>query len=216
MLKPFHQRITKSVLTQCGFSKPATEFVAEASTWPDYYRWTEPAAHAQTPSSAQTEQDMNRERSNAVALFRSYQEKILHSPVPANLVWFGFALHWVQDLAAHQGRSNAEHALQVFLFWQNPDYLPKNYHAAEDLTLRYVHHLQTKLPADRWNHLVSAERPAHLSQQQKVAIVGHKDFSWTTLSVFSGEGFRYLVNMNPKKRIRWDVEKTLTEAFTAQ
>ncbi len=214
MLKPFHRRITRSVLTQQGFSKSVAEFVAEASTWPDYYRWLEPAAHAQTPSSAKTENEVNHARENAIAVFRSYQQKIINSPAPAHLVWFGFALHWMQDFAAHQGRSNAEHALQVFLFWQNPDYLPGNFRKAEDLSLQYVRHLQKTLPADQWNSLVTAERIAQLSQKKIMAIVGQKDYSWSSLMRFADEGWQYLWNANPTKRIRWDVEETLAEAFT--
>lgn len=81
MIKPFHRRITRSVLAQQGFSKSVAEFVAEASTWPDYYRWLEPAAHAQTPSSAKTEDETNRARERAVALFRSYQQKFSTPPL---------------------------------------------------------------------------------------------------------------------------------------
>lgn len=85
-----------------------------------------------------------------------------------------------------------------------------------ELTHRYIQHMQNTFSMDQWNSLFAVERSVRLSRHQIMAIVGQKDYTWSSLLRFAGEGLQYLWNANPAKRIRWDVEKTLTKAFTAQ
>lgn len=101
-------------------SKEAYELVQDASQDPDFYEWTNPAAHAQTaliddiglgdPVQSQTA-FIQWERQNLQRVAAACKEG---QPRRA-LYWLGYAAHGVQDLVFHGGISNAEHSFRDYV-----------------------------------------------------------------------------------------------------
>jgi hypothetical protein len=113
------QRAMKQVQTQLGITWPPSllEVMANASGDADFYEWDNPAAHAQTLSSNDTGQ-IGETQPDAHRRFRtwisSYAQQALaacEAGRPADAAYYlGYLLHGVQDLAFHEGITNAEHS----------------------------------------------------------------------------------------------------------
>ena len=112
-----HYEITRRVLAEdLRWSGTAVAVAADAARDPDFFAWTVPAAHGQTPhdaagrpalSAAQAATDFVRW---AAERTRWAAEACATGDLRAALYHLGSALHAVQDLASHDGRTNAEHA----------------------------------------------------------------------------------------------------------
>jgi len=98
------------------FSQEATLVLADASRDPDFFEWNSPAAHAQTKSDDSAELVWT--KAVAQKNFRDWEKNAVHlvatacgaKDIRTALYRAGYALHGVQDLAFHNGISNAEHA----------------------------------------------------------------------------------------------------------
>lgn len=113
------QRAMLEAQRQLGITWAASlvDLIANAAGDPDFYDWATPAAHAQTFSSDETgkvgeSQDVARK--NFQEWMASYARKAIAS-CKANeasdaAYYFGYMLHAVQDLAFHEGITNAEHS----------------------------------------------------------------------------------------------------------
>lgn len=99
------------------FSPQAAEVLADASRDADAYEWTHPAAHAQTADDDSTA-ELTETTADAQAKFIQWEKDAIgrvsgacgHKQWRNALYWTGYAFHGVQDLAFHNGISNAEHA----------------------------------------------------------------------------------------------------------
>ena len=132
-LKPWldgHSDVTKRVLAKTfKFNYEAQLVVADASQDPDFYAWPEDPAHAQTSadSNGKVSDDDVGHGMKAQRAFRQWlSDRIkvikLHcedsGPLYA-LYALGYALHAVQDLAAHNGRTIHEHSWNSYC--RNPE-----------------------------------------------------------------------------------------------
>lgn len=207
MLRSLHQRATQTVLREFHFSQSASEVIIPSSAWPDRFRWNATAPHTETPLLLCTREGIQRAQDTCVALLQTYCKDIAGAPLSEAAVWLGFAFHLVQDLAAHEGRTKNEHALQVLLFWQNPDYQPTVYRTALRYTRAFLKFLQCTLPQERWQALRNFVQP--LSQEHRFRLLGRPDFRWTSLLHFILDGIGYIFDRSPYKRVRWDTDSVL-------
>ena len=121
-----HRSISADAATSSGFSPQAVKLIAQAATEPDQYDWDTAAAHAQTPNddsgrptlSAQIAEQQTEAylRSQAAALRRELNQ----NNVGNALYILGYALHTIQDYAAHLGMTNAEHAFLAVTTRETP------------------------------------------------------------------------------------------------
>ncbi len=209
MLPWLHKGTTRRLLSQRGFPEAVIRVAEQTAKWPDWYRWQEVIAHSATPIGPNGEPDNPVEAARACSgLLRNYLGRMREAPAAERLVWFGFALHLVQDLGVHQGRTNQEHSLQALLVFPNPDYSPALLRRASQLTARFL----DSLPAPLLQELRSSDGARLLNDDEARALLGPKDISLTSLWDFILDGFRYLRSRNPKKRIRWDIHRVVDEA----
>ena len=97
------------------FSGRATEVLKDASRDADFFEWTHPQAHAQTANNALGTLVHPEAAQQAFLQWERQAVGRVASSCAANhtrdaLYWMGYSLHGVQDLAFHNGISNAEHA----------------------------------------------------------------------------------------------------------
>ena len=136
-----HWEVTGKVAEEVGFSPAAVNILCDAAQDPDFYEFSIPSAHCQTPDEADL---CGTDTAKRAAIINdavdSYVEWIgtqfakcnssLEQGKPRRaLYWLGYMLHGVEDLAVHKGITNGQHAAAV----QNPDYEPA------DIALSYVY-----------------------------------------------------------------------------
>lgn len=119
--KKGHYEITTGALKDFGekrkikISNGSVENMSTASQDPDFYHWTDAAAHGQTPNDDSTAELIP---GQAAAKFIGWVDDYLRK-AEGNcregksreaIYLIGYALHAVQDVVFHDGMSNAEHA----------------------------------------------------------------------------------------------------------
>lgn len=111
-----HFDLTFKAMRDSGFSEEQARLAATAAQDVDDFEATHAAAHAQTPSAkggALFEQPPAEARTAFIRWSQCQLKRLSDActkPAEERLYWLGYALHGVQDLAFHQGISNAEHA----------------------------------------------------------------------------------------------------------
>lgn len=98
-------------------SSSAKSILGDAAEDPDYYEWKRPEAHAQTPMTDDVGSVVSAPSGDFEGAFRAWVIEQLRrsksychaNDYPGALYYLGYAMHAVQDLAAHRGRTNAEH-----------------------------------------------------------------------------------------------------------
>ncbi len=114
------QEFCKSLKHPCALSGAARAIAGDAAEDPDFYEWSHPEAHAQAPQQPDSPETAPGTDLEHEQLFRHWVVKVLRrardscAHVPGSgarkvVYQVGYALHAVQDLAAHRGRTNAEH-----------------------------------------------------------------------------------------------------------
>lgn len=106
---------------------------------PDASDWGTPAAHAQTPSSAD---NLPTDTVQARADFLNYlseKRAEIQSALSGNdpglaLYRLGYVLHAIQALAVHQGITNAEHSYETYDLHVDPDKNPEGLELAKQCT----------------------------------------------------------------------------------
>jgi predicted transglutaminase-like cysteine proteinase len=148
---PGHLEITQEVLESMGFSSNAVSVASDAAQDPDFYEWENPAAHAQT--NCTNEGWPTESESEAISQYQKWiNEKVvsMRKPdlSPKNALFFlGYVLHGVQDLASHQGITNAQHSYESNInpgSAQDGDHLPANRDKAKGFTGRFLDKLRGK------------------------------------------------------------------------
>jgi len=99
------------------FTPQATYVLADASRDADFFEWTNPPAHAQTRNDDHTA-ELAQTSAQAQDAFLTWEKDVIRRATDAcarndpraALYWTGYAFHGIQDLAFHDGISNAEHA----------------------------------------------------------------------------------------------------------
>lgn len=148
-----HYSVTKNALKdvnliQKRFSDSALGIVADAAQDPDFFAWFDMSAHAQTPDEAGVPTDVEGAKNAFVGFVKNRLKhvKILceKGEVQHALHEFGYALHPLQDLMSHRGRTNTEHAYNSYKEVgddgkaRNPDNDPESINKALALTRRFV------------------------------------------------------------------------------
>ncbi len=131
------------------FSSEARRVIADAAQDPDFFSWADMAAHAQTQADAW---GRPLDTQGAKLAFMRFLASNLRKSADActqpgagddaikrALYWLGFALHSVQDLAAHRGRTNPEHAYNAE-HELNPDKTDEAFELAVQLTTEVADH----------------------------------------------------------------------------
>lgn len=152
-----HYEATKGALEQLSgrgkaFSPDAVEIVADASQDPDLFAWTDMAAHGQTPFSSDSA-GVAAAQTKWVEFVRRYISKAgekcennAEESVREALYWTGYALHAIEDVAPHRGRTNEEHSYNAYVEHKNPDVEGAAFKLAEDMAAKFLETmLDTKL-----------------------------------------------------------------------
>lgn len=117
---PGHLELTRSALNneKFAFSEDAVAIVSDAAQDPDFYEWYNPAAHAQTDCDMKT--GATRNAADGITDYVDWclkqKKKFIEASTKEEALFFlGYLLHGVQDLASHQGLTNAQHAYQSYI-----------------------------------------------------------------------------------------------------
>lgn len=151
--EPGHLDLSKEVLRDLGFSESAIDVVGDASQDPDFYDWYAPYAHAQTSNDPEGKTNQSKEESigNYQNWMKTLNQKLIASTqkdVRSGLFFLGYVLHGIQDLATHQGITNAQHSYVSKLFGkkEDPDHNPENGKRAKEYSERFMDFLRRRYP----------------------------------------------------------------------
>lgn len=163
-----------------GFPRRALSIMQDAASDPDFYEWTNPAAHAQTGSDPNTGHAQPGAWQSAWAQWtRQYLRRGLEAAQAGRgaeaLYFVGYALHSVQDLASRRGRTDAEHDFNSRFEDRNSDEDKDAIDHAEYLTQKALKQIRKEFgPA--WIALSSFGQNAGLTGFDKRRLLGH---GWT-------------------------------------
>jgi hypothetical protein len=209
-----HRDVTYDVLrNEFKFYAAAWEQAMDGSWEPDIYGWTDDAQHAQTPLDEDALQikpssdypDGKEARtkfvSKVVEIVQRVRSQCGTKPEVA-LYWLGYALHGVQDLAAHKGRSYAEHAWNSYCSNANCDSGPRSEcdHATSQAPCK------EKDPDDNIENYELAKRFSVQLLRTVSEALGES--CWEKLRTYNG---RKLTNIEKKSDLKLERDLTKTE-----
>lgn len=127
-------------------SPGAIAVLADASQDPDFFDWRTMAAHGQTPlDGAGKPQDAETAQQAFRDFIRGHVDSAAKScaggDLRSALYFTGYALHAVEDLAPHRGRTNEEHAYNAYVENKNPDREEAAFILARDLAASMLRRL---------------------------------------------------------------------------
>jgi hypothetical protein len=148
---PGHLELTGDALKPFGFSEDAISVAADAAQDPDLYEWYTPAAHAQTDchvGTGATKQSNGEAIACFLSWFKDINGKFLSADGDMHALFFlGYLLHGVQDLASHQGLTNAQHIYESAVLKKGGDdcdHLEVNREKARDYAVMLLERLKSK------------------------------------------------------------------------
>ncbi|HET6201690.1 MAG TPA: alpha/beta fold hydrolase [Planctomycetota bacterium] len=212
-----HYEVAQEAAEQFGFTSPAVSILRDAAQDPDFYEWSVPAAHAQTPD----EVDLGKVPDRSEAIEASQEEflrwglgnveraraALAQGDLRETLYWVGYLLHGVQDLAPHAGRTNAEHA------WNdpNPDLDAGCVELARSYTLETLRALRETFGAQSFDALRSFDGEGKFSRAEKKERLhpGGWDFSFERWREYHSNGEAYGELDPPPAPVRWPRERVL-------
>lgn len=211
--QPGHYQVTEDVAREFGFSRPAQLLLADAVIDPDFYEWRDAAAHAQTdndPQGKQSETEATAIRDLSAWLnhkLGKVSQNLQTGHTREALYWLGYSLHAVEDLAAHEGITNAQHAF-LSATDHNPDLRPEALIQARAFAKKFLWAVSDKLGAQNWKRLLEAQFPP-LSGGEKDLLIGHNwDLSLGELLLYKAQGDFYKTQRQ-RSEIAWDTNKVL-------
>jgi hypothetical protein len=151
---PGHKELTEEAAKGAGFSKKAVDILMRGSVDPDRLDWNTPEAHSQTANDENGMPTQSAEEAQAAFLnylrMKAEQTRMmLSADKPGDALYrIAYALHAIQDLSAHEGMTNAEHAAAE----DNPDYDAEKYQRAERWTVEFFDKVRAAL-GDDWDRL---------------------------------------------------------------
>ncbi len=163
--KDGHEQKTKEAAQKLGFSPAAIAILMRGAAMPDFDNYDSAAAHAQTANDEKGKPTETKEQAeaNSVQYLRDksgkFREQLQAGHIEAALYVLGYSIHTIQDFAAHQGMSNAEHALLSYAQINNPDNDPENIEKAEKWTEDFLSQVHTICDTKTWNQLVTYQPP---------------------------------------------------------
>ena len=229
--RPFldgHIDVTKRVLARAfKFNYAAQKVAADASKDPDFYAWTIDAAHAQTPADRIGRVDTTNLGKDAQAIknfglwlsnnIKSVKRYCDSEEVTYALYALGYSLHAVQDLAAHNGRTFAEHSWNSYCpnvecdnnlpqspKEGDPDDDESNIALAELYSIHFLSDVRDAVGYDCWTKMKFYDGP-QLSWSEKRTIF-KLEWSLSLKEYLSYREARFAFaksNKGPEYKVRW-------------
>lgn len=212
-----HFEVTNQVAERFGFTAPATDILRDASQDPDFHEFLNPAAHAQSPDGTDI-LPMGAERDRVVeSAVMSYLEWIedkvgnLQSALDCGdlrtgLYWLGYALHAVEDLAPHLGRTNAEHAAEG----AGPDRDTEAVELASHHACVFLRAVLDRVGDEGFNALRSYRGMGRLGRAEKQQLHGGtRDLCAAAVAAYLAGGRRYSERRPAPAPVRWNREQVL-------
>lgn len=214
MLPFFHRWVSRAVLRTAGFSAHQAGLIGETARWTDWHLWGEKPANAATPTDARGwPQDPKSAATACARRLQDYLACVEISGGAEQLIWLGCALHLVQDLAAHQGRTDPEHTFQAFLLFPNPDYSISSIVRGLRYSKILLRTLAQRFGPERFDQLRLHSPEPEPTPQLAEQLLGPRTFSlgalWNTLR----EARLYLAVPKNIRRIRWNTGDVLREGL---
>jgi hypothetical protein len=171
----------------------ALKVLQDASRDADFYDWSNPAAHAQTPNDDVTGKISGQSQDAAKAAFVGWTQSLLAKSVAAcrdskykqALYLLGYALHGPQDLVFHEGITNAEHSFRDFVEKRQidaVDHFDEKRMLAVEATRQMLLMFRSKVDLEApgcWSNLVMFSGDTTLYAGEREALLGKpqgKDF----------------------------------------
>lgn len=186
--KAGHFELSKSSAKDAGFSAKASALLADASRDADFLEWTNPAAHAQTPNDANA-MLVGDPKTNKAAFQKWVADKHARAVRACQdgdyskaLYLVGYALHGVQDLAFHEGMSNAEHSHADNIQNRNIDSQERydsKFALAKRLSDVLLVRFKRSIKPDCWSKLLSGEGVQSLGRLDRPKAVGVNGYDFT-------------------------------------
>jgi hypothetical protein len=217
-----HYEVTQEAAERFGFSSAAVDILRDAAQDPDFYEFTLPSAHAQSPDNIAfmppgTAQDeaiqkgIDAYKKWAIDLFGKVHQAMLKNDIRVALFWLGYALHGLQDLGPHGGMPNPEHAALDSLD-QSPDEDANSVQLSRYYTQEFLRHVREVLGEGNFDLLRNWDGDGNLLKSEKEALFGHGwDLSIEAVAEFKKSGKKYLALAPSPASIRWPRERVFTE-----
>lgn len=224
-----HAKITeqaaKGTLQSAGgpgvFSAAAVEVMKDASVDIDSYCWTHMPTHAQSSVGDSGIITTTPEAQQAWAQFVMHYVRLVGQQCKGSgaddtrnaLYRLGFAMHALEDLAAHQGRTNEEHAFSTFVLLRDPDGTTGASQLGVAVAKRFLERafaseLKECIPrfaSFQGKPIPSNDKGGVLGDGFKGKLNGKRDLNVLTGAAYVLSAFDYpaLKRKNPRPNVRW-------------
>jgi hypothetical protein len=224
-----HSDVTEYVLREYfKFFPGARDIVSDASQDPDFYDWKTDRAHAQTPMNLQTGEILRQDDivGGKLALdeFIEWLSTLVarvktecHANRPKDALYLmGYALHGVQDLAAHNGRLASEHSWNSYCHSSScggkiseqidPDDNVDNIKLAYDYSETFLSLINNFVGDDCWRKMKTHQGHT-LSKAEKQSLIPKTtgwDLTWEEYQLYKGFASKFALLANIEKNtVRW-------------
>ena len=217
-----HYEVTQEAAERFGFSSAAVDILRDAAQDPDFYEFTLPSAHAQSPDKVSfmpqgpekeivVQESMGAYKQWVLDIVDKIHRAMQKSDIRIALYWLGYTLHGIQDLGPHGGIPNPEHAA-LDSQGQSPDKDPNSVQLSRYYTHEFLRHIREVLGKDQFDLLRNWDGDGNLSKSEKTSLFGHGwDLSVKAAMEFRKGGEKWL-NMTPTPAsVRWPRERVFTE-----
>jgi len=217
-----HYEVTQEAAERFGFSSAAVDILRDAAQDPDFYEFTLPSAHAQSPDKVAfmppgpardkaIETGIDAYKRWVLNLFGKVRQAMLKNDTRDSIYWLGYVLHGLQDLGPHGGMPNPEHAALDSLN-QSPDQDASSVQLSQYYTHEFLRHVREVLGEDNFDLLRNWDGDGNLSKSEKKSLFGHGwDLSIGAVIEFKKSGEKYLTMTPPPVSVRWPRERVFTE-----
>lgn len=215
---PGHYDITTEILKSFIFSKDAVSVASDAAQDPDFYEWSNPRAHAQTDNDSQgrTNETSDAAKSQYINWVKLIINKFFSSTLPSyKLFYLGYVLHGIQDLAAHQGVTNAQHSYESYIYPgidKDCDHLPENRDVAKTYTTRFLEQLE-KRDSVVFNKFKTYSGDSTVSYIYKCKLLNKRNWDLTPSAYreYKGLAPKYDKIKSSYPRITWERDEVFRE-----
>jgi hypothetical protein len=217
-----HYEVTQESAERFGFSSAAVDILRDAAQDPDFYEFSLPSAHAQSPDEVAfmpvgpTRDEAIQKAINAYTqwvlnLFGKVYQALLKNNVRETLYWLGYVLHGIQDLGPHGGITNPEHAA-LDSQKKSPDDDNNSIQLSRYYTQEFLRHIREVIGKNNFDVLRNWDGDGNLSKSEKEALFGHGwDLSIEAVIEYKKSGKHYIATTPPPVSVRWPRERVFTE-----
>lgn len=217
-----HADVTREAAEQFGFSPAATSILGDAAQDPDFFEWSNPAAHAQTPDEVDDLHDPGSRQvliQRAQRAFQDWGRRTFERTLAraddeprVALYWLGYLLHGIEDLAPHAGRTHGEHASGS----PGPDHDPAAIALASSYAYQALRAAADGLGPERFDRLRRWDGEGRLSVLEKTSRAVHGsgwDLTPRAIVAYQARGRAYpALHSDP---VRWSRDEVLSRVLAA-